>query len=645
MKTVYFIFAFPLLLYCTSKAEVLPAKIFSDNMVLQRDVTIPIWGKATPGEKIIVRLDSCEVRIVTKPNGRWMASLPRFTEGGPFILKIEGLTDKIEFKNVMIGDVWFASGQSNMEHPMQGWEWIPHSAIFHWREEISDSNYPEIRLFSVPHYPSPIEQEDLQTGKWEVSSPESVAGFSSTAWFFGKELHKKLKVPIGIINSSWGGTPIQTWMSRKSLGLFRDSVNLPAILDNFDQKKWSEKVVDSIEKNRIRRNQISFPKVGLSDKINRPDFDDSEWKSFRLLDQDNHFEHIVWLLKKIILPESAASQKLELSLGFLNRQSQIFLNGTEIGYFLYPHPAKIEIPKNVVHGGENILAIRLAQPFGVLQVLGSQEQFYISTSDHSFSFNLTEDWKANDQLESSIPATESYQNSPAFLYNGMVAPVIPFAIKGFIWYQGESDAGRPFLYEIMFQQMIADWRKSWKQVDIPFLFVQTSNIELSHEADKNTSSWCLLREAQQKALSLPYTGMAVSVDIGDQYDVHPKNKQKFGHRLALQALKIAYHQDAVADGPVYESFAINGDTVVVQLNDKNSRLKNENQLGLFSFEICGKDAVFHAANAYLRDRKVYVFSEKVKNPVAVRYAWKNNPKCCIFNSAGFPLAPFRTGKF
>jgi len=622
-----------------------PAKIFSDNMVLQREATVPVWGTANPGERVDVSLQTETVNSIADVDGRWKVNLPQFQAGGPFILTIKGASTMIEFKNVMIGDVWFASGQSNMEHPVQGWEWIPHSTIFHWRGEISDSNYSEIRLFSVPHYPSPNEQKDLPTGKWEIASPESVAGFSSTAWFFGKELHKKLKVPIGIINSSWGGTPIQTWMSSESLELFRDSVDFPAIPVNFDQKEWSEKVEDSIEKNRIRRNQISFPKVGLLDKINRLDFDESSWKSTGLLDPGNHFENIVWLRKKIIIPETVASQELELSLGFLNRQSQIFLNGKEIGYFTYPQQIKIEIHKNLVYEGENILSIRLAQPFGLSQVLGRKEQFYIANSDHSFAFRLTEDWKANDMLESSNPAAKSYQNSPAFLYNGMVAPIIPFAIKGFIWYQGESDAGRPHLYEKMFQQMIVDWRKCWKQVDIPFLFIQTSNIELSHEVDKNADSWCLLREAQQKALSLPYTGMAVSVDIGDQYDVHPKNKQEFGRRLALQALKIAYHQDVIADGPVYESFDIKGDTVVVNLKDNDCPVKNENHLGLRSFEICGKDSVFHAANAYLRINKIYVFSEKVKNPVAVRYAWTNNPKCCLFNSAGLPLAPFRTDVF
>lgn len=518
-----------------------PARIFTDNMVLQREVAIPIWGTADPGEQIILQLGSSEAKTMTQLDGRWMANLVKLSAGGPYVLRIKGSTDEIEFKNVLVGDVWFASGQSNIEHPMKGWEYIPHSAVANSEKEIADSNYPEIRLFSVPKYPSPVEQKDLPNGKWEVAGPESVAGFSSTAWFFGKELYQKLKIPIGIINCSWGGTPIQTWMSRESLEHFKDSVDLPVIPDKFDLKEWSEKVTESIERNRVRRNQISYPKLGLPEEINNSGFDNSSWKSVNLLDEGNRFGNIVWLRKNIIVPELFAQQKLKLSLGFLNRQSQVYLNGKELDYFLYPQPVKIEISRELVRPGENILTIRVAQPFGESQVMGSPEQFFLSNTDQSFSCNIAEGWKSNDGLEPIIPAVESYQNNPTYLFNGMVTPVIPYGIKGFIWYQGESDAGRPFLYEKMFQQLIVDWRKLWKQNDLPFLFVQLPTLELSHQL--KFDSWRLLREAQQKALSLPHTGMVVSVDIGDQYDIHPRNKQDFGHRLALQAFKVAYSQE------------------------------------------------------------------------------------------------------
>ena len=636
-------FIFLMISGLTLFGQIIPAKMFSDNMVLQRDVPIPVWGTAGPGEQITLRLGTSGIKTLTQQDGTWMAKLPQLPAGGPFQLEIAGNTNKIVFSNVLIGDVWFASGQSNMEHPMNGWEFIPHSAIDSYEKEIADSNYPEIRLFSVPKYPSPVEQKDLPGGKWGIAGPESVSGFSSTAWFFGKELYRKLKVPIGIIHSSWGGTPIQTWMSRESLEPYKTSVKIPEELLKFDPEMWSEKVSESLTKNLIRRNQISYPIDGLPEKISKSDYDDSSWKSVDILNPNSRFGNIAWLRKKIIIPESYHMQKLCLSLGFLGRQSHIFFNGTELGYFSYPRPVIVEIPSQLVLSGENIVSIRLAMPWGETQVFGNKEQFYIANSNHSISLNLVQGWKVNDQIESIIPLSESYQNNPAFLFNGMVTPVIPYALKGFIWYQGESDAGQPQLYEKMFRQLIVDWRKLWNQGDLPFLFIQTSNIEQSHEFDKNSDSWCLLREAQQKALSLPATGMAVSLDMGNPYDVHPKNKKEFGHRLALQAFKIAYHQNITSDGPIYESFIIKGDTMIIQVNNLIDDLLDKNPGGLTGFEITGKEGHFEEANAFLKGTQIYVFSANQHNPVAVRYAWTNNPKCSVFNNIGLPLAPFRTG--
>lgn len=623
-------------------ASIRPAKIFSDNMVLQRDVAIPVWGTALPGEQIILQLGTLKAVTTATPNGYWMAKLPRLTAGGPYQLEIKGNTEKIVFENVLIGDVWFASGQSNMEHPVVGWEYIPHSAVNRSEKEIVDSDYPEIRLFSVPKFPSPVKQNDLQEGSWKVAGPQSVAGFSSVAWFFSKELQKKLKVPIGIIDSSWGGTPIQTWMSRESLEPFKASVKGTDAPEKFEQNVWCEKVSASIEMNRIRRNRISYPLVGLPEKINSPDFDDSSWKLVDLLDENCHFGPIVWFRKRVLIPESFTRNLPELSLGFLNRQSQVFFNGAELGYFLYPQPVKVQIPRQLVRKGENILSIRLAQPWSGTHALGKREQFYVVDPSGGSSQNLAEGWRANDRLELVMPAAESFQNNPAFLYNGMVAPLIPYAIKGFIWYQGESNAGEAGLYGQMFEQLIVNWRTLWKNENLPFLFVQTSNIELSHEFEKKSDTWCLLREAQQKALSLPLTGMVVSLDIGDPYDVHPKNKQDFGHRLALQAFKIAYHQHVIADGPVYESVAIKGDTLVVRLKKSSCRLFGGDQKNLSGFEIAGNDGMFKEAKALLKNNLIFVFSEDVKQPLAVRYAWTNNPKCSLFNAEGLPMGPFRS---
>lgn len=617
------------LLTYNSYALIKPAKIFSDNMVLQRGMEIPVWGTANPGEEISIRLITSEVKTIAQSNGCWMVKIPMTNPSGPYALIISGSSERIEFKNVLIGDVWFASGQSNMEHPMKGWEWIPHSAVSNFEQEIADSNFPEIRLFSVPKYPSPVELNNLTGGKWEVTSPVNVSKFSAIGWFFAKELHKNIKVPIGIINSSWGGVPIQTLMSREFLESSKTSVNIQAKPEKFNQEEWSGKITESLENTLLRRNQISYPKTGLPERINNPNYNDSAWKLVDFTNRNRLFENVVWCRKKIFIPESFHGQKLNFSLGFLDRQSQVFLNGIELCFFLYPHPVEIEIPPTLVRSGENILSNRLGQPFGNSKVFGNKNLFFIVNSNHSFLCNLEDDWRANDQLESVIPVVENYQNNPTCLFNGMVASIIPCGIKGFIWYEGESNAGEPYLYEKLFQQLILDWRKSWEQDDLPFLFSQSSNIELSHQFEKKSDSWCMLRESQQKALKLPNTGMAVSLDMGDPYDVHPKNKKDFAHRLVLQALWVAYHQNVISDGLVCNSINANGDTIIIRMNDSASQLRTISPEDIFGFEVAGVGNIFYNANAKLIKKDIYVSSKNVKKPVVVRYAWTNNPQCSL----------------
>jgi sialate O-acetylesterase len=622
-------------------AQITPAKIFSDNMMLQRGIKIPVWGKAMPGELITIAFDKKIASVTTNLLGQWKVVLPEFKAGGPFNLKITGNSDSIIFKNVLIGDVWFASGQSNMEHPVKGWEWIPHSEIENYEEELQGIRYPEIRLFEVPKYPSPVELDDLTGGEWQTASPESVAGFSSIGWFFAKKLNKDLNIPIGIIHSSWGGTAIKTWLDRESLEVFKDSINLPAIPQNFDQTEWKEIAVSSIEKHRIRRNQISYPEKGLKEIITGFGYNDSNWQQVNFPNENNNFENVVWFRKIITIPKDNVNETLHLSLGFLNRQSQIFLNEIELGYFQYPKPVNIKIPDKILRPGENVLTIRIAQPFGGAQIFGDKESFYISNSKGSFYLNIADEWKANASLELVHEVEVSFQNNPAYLYNGMVAPIIPYGIKGFIWYQGESDTGRPFLYEKLFSQLITGWRQRWDLGSLPFVFIQTSNIELSHHFEKNDDSWCLLREAQKKALLLPNTGMVVSIDIGDPYDVHPKNKKEFARRLALQAEEKVYGKNVISDGPVAQSYTIEGNTIIVQFNTKGKLKANTKDI-LNQFEMEGVDGNYYPAIGDIKGNKIFITSAYVKTPLSARYAWKNNPKFILFNKDKLPASQFDT---
>jgi len=298
MKPFFSAAAFSLffIFYSEGFAQIQPARIFSDNMVLQRDIKIPVWGTAAPGEVVTVLFGEKTVSGATDKSGKWKIFLPENKAGGPFDLKIKGSSDTIIFRNVLVGDVWFASGQSNMEHPVKGWEWIPHSEVENFEAELQDTEFPEVRLFDVPKFPSPVEQENLMGGEWKTASAESVAGFSAIGWFFAKKLNAGLNIPIGIIHASWGGTAIRTWLDRESLELFSDSVNLPPIPQNFNPEEWEKTAAASIEKHRIRRNQISYPKKGLAEQITMPGYDDSAWTEIGFPFEKS--SNVAWLRKK-----------------------------------------------------------------------------------------------------------------------------------------------------------------------------------------------------------------------------------------------------------------------------------------------------------------------------------------------------------
>lgn len=445
----------------------------------------------------------------------------------------------------MIGDVWFASGQSNMEHPISGWEWIPHSEIANAEVELKDCDYHEIRLFDVPLYPSPEPLENLQGGKWEMVDKASLAPFSATAWFFAKKLHQELDIPIGIIHSSWGGTSILTWTNDATLEDFKDSLGLMEFIENYNPRNWEQKIKASIENNRIRRNKLSYPDPGIQGQRGRA----------------------------------------------------------------------------TVHG--------------------SPEMFGIKDNTGNFSLSLANIWKIKENLEPIPPARPMYVNHPGFLFNGMVAPIIPYGIKGFIWDQGSSDAGRPQLYAQLFRRLIKDWRNYWNKEKLPFLFVQNTGTHTSHDFEKRSFVRSHLREAQEKALDLPETAMVVSIDIGDPHDVHPKNKQEFGRRLALQALEKVYGKNIEADGPFYGSHEVKGDTVIVKINDAAQQLVLKCAGVKCGFELAGASGEFFPAQVVLKDNALQVYSENITRPRAIRYSWGEYPIAGVYNKEGLPMGPFR----
>jgi len=476
----------------------LPA-VIGDNMVLQRHQRVPIWGTADPGERVTVTFAGQQVSAAADRDGHWLVRLNSLAAGGPREMTVAG-KNTVELQNILVGEVWACSGQSNMQWSVR--------ASNNAEEEVAAADYPEMRLFTVPRVPSSKPTTDIEA-QWVVCTPETVPNFTAVGYFFGREVHKTLNVPVGLINTSWGGTPAESWTTRPTL------------------------------------------------------------------ETDPEFRPIVdrWIQAEQSYPEQ--KEKHEEALAKWKEEAD---------------KAKAE---------------------------GKQPP-----------------------RQPGPPLFEVKQYEPGSLYNGMIFPLIPYAIKGAIWYQGESNAGRAYQYRELFPAMIRDWRREWGQGAFPFLFVQLANF-MAREAEPADSAWAELREAQCMTLDLVNAGQAVIIDIGEEKDIHPKNKQDVGRRLALNALAMAYGQEIVYSGPVYRSMAVESSKIRLAFDHVGGGLVAQGGK-LQGFAIAGEDRKFVWAEATIDGDTVVVHSDQVPRPVAVRYAWANNPQCNLYNQEELPASPFRT---
>ncbi len=501
--TPYWVFVIFVCSISFAFADVKLPGVFGDNMVIQSGVKIPVWGWAESGEKVVVTLGKRKAETTADSSGNWKVELKAIKAGGPYEMTVTG-KNTIQLKNILGGEVWVASGQSNMEWPVK--------LSANPDQEIASATDTKIRLFTVKKKVANQPQINCD-GQWVECSPETIKDFSAVAYFFGRELRKTRKVPVGLINTSWGGTPAESWTTMETL---KADPDFKPILD------------------RHEANVAGYPAA-------KANYDKAfaKWK------------------------EDAVKAKAE--------------GKTE--------PKAPGAPQD--------------------------------------------------------PATSPWQ--PASLYNGMIAPIVPFAIRGAIWYQGESNAGRAYQYRKLFPAMISDWRRVWGQGDFPFFFVQLANFT-DRKPEPAESDWAELREAQTMTLSLPNTGMAVIIDIGEAKDIHPKNKQDVGKRLAQSAQKIAYGKwFGEYSGPMYKGLKIKGSQATITFShSKGLKAGAKGGEELKGFAVAGEDKKFYWATAKIKGRSVIVSSDKVPHPVAVRYGWANNPEVNLYNKAGLPASPFRT---
>ncbi len=622
------VFSIGLLCTIHSMAQVTVARIFSDNMVLQRDVQVPVWGKAGPNEKIKVEINGCSIETLADKKGDWQVYLPSFEAGGPYELKINST---LVLKNVLFGDVWFASGQSNMEWRLENSKNGP--------QEVPKASFKNIRLFTVPKRTASSPKSDLEQGQWEVCTPETAKGFSAIAYYFGKDIHEKYNVPVGLINCTWGGTVAEAWTSTEMLKKLPDFTDRIIQLENA-KENWENDIIPNAERDRKRVRILEESYNGLEEGFEKVSYSTNDWRAIDLPAYSEELFGVIWLRKVVTVPKEFKGQDLKLSLGRINHQSDVYFNGTSLGKTFYPEFVTLEVPGNLVKSGENVVTIRMSNRWGEPGFEGPESEMKLVAATGSVLEDMSGIWKFHRGLEPAVPEVKEYNKYPGSLFNGMVNPVIPYAIKGVIWYQGESNDVRAYQYRSLFHALIVDWEIRWEMGYLPFLYVQLPNY-LDPQPEPQENAWAELREAQLMALDLPSTGMVVTIDLGEAQNLHPTNKKDVANRLTLCAQKVAYGEDVVHSGPLYSSMEINGNEIEISFEHIDGGLMAKGDK-LEGFAIAGKDKKFYWADAQIVGGKVFVKSDKVKEPVAVRYAWASNPVCNLYNKKGLPASPFRT---
>ncbi len=623
----------------SSEANVKPARIFGSNMVLQQGQENPIWGWADKGEKITISFAGKTIVTKAGKSGKWTTKLPNMDYGGPYELNIKG-KNSIRFENILIGDVWICSGQSNMEFSV--------NSSINAKAEIAAANFPNIRLFTVAKKVSQIPVEDLDNGEWQVCTPENVSAFSAVGYFFGRYLNQELKVPVGLIHTSWGGTVAETWSSRQTIENDPDFKDKLKELAGFDMTKYREQKMAAI---KAVLKEIPIKDAGLVNGVAvyaNQTLNDADWAEInpsKTWEESGYpsIDGIAWYRKTIELTAAQAKMANEIHLGTIDDNEISWINGVKVGATdAYNAKRVYPIPANTLKSGKNVIAVRVVDTGGGGGLYGDADDKYLQIGDKQIS--LADKWKFKITEAQIGSANIGPNDFPTLLFNGMLNPIIPYGIKGAIWYQGESNADRAKQYQRVFPEMITDWRNHWNQGDFSFLFVSLANY-MQPNKQPGESAWAELREAQTKTLALPKTGMALAIDLGEAGDIHPKNKQDVGKRLALAAQKTTYGKKLVYSGPMYQSVQFEGNKAIISFTETGSGLISKDKYGYVNgFSIAGADHKFVWAKAAITgDNKVVVYSDEVKNPVAVRFGWANNPDDLnLYNKEGLPTNPFRT---
>lgn len=641
MKKVllYLLSAFLLCNVC--KATVRLPRLIGNNMVLQRDAPLRIWGWAAPGEAVQVDFIQQQFHTTTGSNGKWAITIPPQKAGGPYDMRISG-SNILQLDNILIGDVWLCSGQSNMELSMERLK-------DKYPQLIATASNPQIRQFNVSTtitWDGP--QEDYKTGSWQLLSPQTIPGFTAVGYFFASELYQRYHIPIGIIKCAAGGSTAEAWMDEQALQPFP---TLLQMAHTFQQPHY----VDSLKAREAQVNDAWYTHIWQCDKglLEKTKWFDSSynyaswpvcqvpglWKNQGVTDSQG----VVWLQKEITVSKAFAAGPARLWLGNAIDRDSVYVNGRFAGTTGYQYPPrKYALPAGMLHEGKNSIVMRVINYSGDGGFYKGKRYQLFNDKD---TIELSGAWHYQVGCSTAaIPATIPYYLPPLGLNNGMIAPLKQLSLKGVIWYQGEANTDNAAAYTKLFPALITSWRGYWQQQTpdsiMPFLFVQLANY-METRPTPVASNWAALRAAQAAALSLPATGMAVTIDIGEWNDIHPLDKQDVGRRLALCAMHIAYKDSAtIYQGPTLQKVQAEGNKLVLTFSHTDKGLLFNGALPQ-QFAIAGDDLQYKWADAKQAGNKIIIWNKDLAHPVALRYAWADNPAAATLrNGAGLPASPF-----
>ncbi|MEB0260358.1 MULTISPECIES: sialate O-acetylesterase [unclassified Mucilaginibacter] len=616
-------------------------QLISDGMVLQRGVPLNIWGWADANEQIILTFNKKTYRINSGADGEWKVIFPAMKAGGPYTMDIRA-SNQITLKDILIGDVWFCSGQSNMVLPME-------RVKERYPDDIALAKNSQIRNFSITTESDVTkEHQDVLPANWSAATPENVLNFGAATWFFANQLYKKYHVPIGIINSSVGGTPIQAWISTNGL---KNITPYNSRVLQTNTRAFQDSILKDQQAAKNKPPAIHNDK-GLSEatKWYDPAYIPKSWHQFWLpgywTDQGiRDLNGVVWFRKEADLPASAANQTAKLLLGRILDADETYVNGKLVGSISYQYPPRrYNIPDGLLKTGKNIIVVRVTN-FSGKGGFVPDKPFYLTVGNDTIDLKGSWQYKVGEVFTpepsaNAIPVF-SAQNEPAGLFNTIVAPVIQYPVKGILWYQGETNAEAPANYGQLLTALIADWRNKWHLGNLPFIYAQLPNFN-DVQYSPAESKWAELREQQLKTLAVPNTRMIVIIDLGEWNDIHPLNKKDVGTRFFLAAQNTAYgDKTTVYSGPIFSSAKVLGDQIELSFNHTGSGLtaKGEDELG--EFAIAGIDKKFVWAKAVIKNGKVIIHIDKIQKPTYIRYAWADNPKGAnLYNKEGLPASPF-----